>query len=201
MTYDPHYAQLISIQMTLDNNKTVDTLIDCGLELDIINKQTCIKSQIPINTSASTYMQDTGQHDTHLKGKCIGIRLSTGNLLTVTDLWVGSKLPFALLLGQPWQRGNQVSIEECKTGTWLCRHNPYNHKIWETCIPARHAEDFFNSFQGNFFGHNLTAVNVYLAKKTLELDPDNNKVAKTDNSSPLSRIAFHHYTIPKYVTI
>ena len=64
MTYDPHYAQLISIQMTLDNNKTVDTLIDCGLELDIINKQTCIKSQIPINTSASTYMQDTGQHDT-----------------------------------------------------------------------------------------------------------------------------------------
>ena len=80
MTYDPHDAQLISIWMTLDNNKTVNTLIDCGSELDIINKQTHIKSQIPIDTSASTYMRDTGQHDTCLEGKCIRIRLSTRNL-------------------------------------------------------------------------------------------------------------------------
>ena len=182
-TYDPHDARLISIRMTLDNNKTVDTLIDCGSELDIINKQTCIKSQIPIDTSASTYMRDAGQHDTRLEGKCIGIRLSAGNLVTVTDLWVGSKLPFALLLGRPWQRRNRVSIEERETGTWLCRRDPYDHKIWETCvIPARHAEDFLDSFQGNFFGHDPTAVDVYLAKKTLEPDPDNDKVAKTDNS-------------------
>ena len=60
--FDPHDARLIEIQMTLDNNRTVTTFIDCGLELDLINKQTCIKSQIPIDTSASTYMQDAGQH-------------------------------------------------------------------------------------------------------------------------------------------
>ena len=202
VTYNPHDVWLILIWMTLNNNKTVDTLIDCGLELDIINKQTCIKSQIPIDTSASTYMWDAGQHDTCLEGKCIRIRLSAGNLVTITDLWVGSKLPFALLLGRPWQRRNQVSIEECETGTWLCRRDPYDHKIWETCvIPARHAEDFFDSFQKNFFGHDPTAVDVYLAKKTLEPDPDNDKVAKTNNSWPLSRIAFHHYLIPKYVTL
>ena len=54
--FDPHDAQLISLQMTFNNNKTVTTFIDCGSELDLINKQMCIKSQIPIDTSASTYM-------------------------------------------------------------------------------------------------------------------------------------------------
>ena len=96
--FDPHNAQLIQIQMTFDNNRTVTTFIDCGLELDLINKQTCIKSQMPIDTSASTYMQDAGQHHTRLDGKCMGIRLSAGNLVTVTDLWVGN-LPFPVLLG------------------------------------------------------------------------------------------------------
>ena len=127
-------------------------------------------------------MQDAGQHHTRLDGKCMGIRLSAGNLVTVTDLWVGN-LPFPILLGRPWQRKNQISIEERETGTWLCRCDSFDHKIWETCaVPAKHAEDFIDSIQGNFFGHNPTAADVYLAKKTLEPDLDKDKVAKTNNS-------------------
>ena len=113
----------------------------------------------------------------------MGIRLSAGNLVTITDLWVGPNLPFSILLRRPWQRKNRVSIEECETGTWLCRRNPYDQKIWETCaVPAKHAEDFIDSIQGNFFGHDPTAVDVYLAKKTLEPNLDKDEVAKTNNS-------------------
>ena len=51
MIFDPHDAQLISLQMTFNNDKMVTTFIDCSSELDLINKQVCIKSQIPINQS------------------------------------------------------------------------------------------------------------------------------------------------------
>ena len=63
-----HNAHLISIRMKFDNGYTVDTLIDCGSELDIINKTTCMKGEIPIDTSLTTYMCDAGLHDTLMEG-------------------------------------------------------------------------------------------------------------------------------------
>jgi hypothetical protein len=180
--YHPNDARLIKIRMTLDNDITINTLIDCGSELDIINRQTCIKGQIPIDTSVTTYMRDAGQHDTRMEGRCHEVQLTAGNLVTVTDLWVGSKLPFALLLGRPWQRKNRISIDERETGTWLCRRDPHDKKIWETCvIPASHAEDFFDSFNGNFFGQDQMPLDLYLAHRTMNPNPDDKK---TDTDNP-----------------
>ena len=97
--YHPHDACLISIRMKFDNGYTVDTLIDCGSELDIINKTMCMKGQISIDTSLTTYMRDAGLHDTLMEGRCHEVKLASGNLVTTTDLWVGGKVPFSLLLG------------------------------------------------------------------------------------------------------
>jgi len=169
--YDPIDARLISLRMTFENDYTVDTLIDCGSELDIINRQTCIKAQLPINTSLTTYMRDAGQHDTIMHGKCHGINLKAGNLVTTTDLWVGNKVPFSLLLGRPWQRRNRISIDERETGTWLCRRNPHGDIIWEACVvPARHAEDFLNS--AHFFGQSPPSPDILIANMTLNLEQD-----------------------------
>ena len=165
--YHPNDARLISIRMNFDNDVTVDTLIDCGSELDIINKHTCIKSQIPIDASLTTYMRDAGLHDTLMEGRCHNVNLTAGNLVTTTDLWVGKKVPFSLLLGRPWQRRNRISIDERETGTWLCRRDPSDRKIWETCVvPAKHAEEFFNSFQSHFFGKNHHSPDTFLAQMT-----------------------------------
>jgi hypothetical protein len=167
-SFHPHDARLISIRMNFDNNHTVDTLIDCGSELDIINKNTCIKSQIPIDTSLHTYMRDAGLHDTLMEGRCHNVNLTAGNLVTTTDLWVGGRVPFSLLLGRPWQRRNRISIDERETGTWLCRRDPSDKKIWETCVvPARHAEEFFNSFQSHFFGQDHHSPDTLLAQMTV----------------------------------
>ena len=55
-SYHPHDARLIFLRMTFDNNYAVDTIIDCGSELDIISQNTFIKSQSPIDTSVTTIM-------------------------------------------------------------------------------------------------------------------------------------------------
>ena len=167
--YHPTDARLISIRMNFDNDVAVDTLIDCGSELDIVHKHTCIKSQIPIDASLTTYMRDAGLHDTLMEGRCHNVNLTAGNLVTTTDLWVGRKVPFSLLLGRPWQRRNRISIDERETGTWLCRRDPSDRKIWETCVvPAKHAEEFFNSFQSHFFGKDHHSPDTFLAQMTKE---------------------------------
>jgi hypothetical protein len=151
--YHPRDARLISIQMRLDNNHVIDTLIDSGSELDLIHQRACIQGQLPIDKSQATVMRDVGAHDTFIEGKCHNVNFTTGNLVTTTDVWVAGQLPFSLLLGRPWQRRNRISIDERETGTWLCRRDPQDRKIWETCaIPARHAEHFFESFPSHFFG-------------------------------------------------
>ena len=49
-------AHLIAIQMSFDNNHSINTLIDCGSELDIIGHKACMQAQLPIDTSLTTIM-------------------------------------------------------------------------------------------------------------------------------------------------
>lgn len=45
--------------------------------------------------------------------------LNCGKVSTKANLYVRSHIPFELLLGQPWQRGNYVSIDKRKNRTYL----------------------------------------------------------------------------------
>ena len=51
------------------------------------------------------------------------------------NLYVGN-VPFDLLLGRPWQRGNKVSIDELEDGTYLIFKDPnmmeLKHKVLVT---------------------------------------------------------------------
>jgi len=40
------------------------------------------------------------------------------------NLYVGENLPFDLLLGRPWQKGNRISIDERNDGTYLVFKHP-----------------------------------------------------------------------------
>ena len=44
---------------------------------------------------------------------------------TWANLYVVDNVPFALLLGCPWQRDNQISIDERPDGTYLLFKNPF----------------------------------------------------------------------------
>ena len=49
-------------------------------------------------------------------------------MTTNASIYVGDNLPFDLLLGCPWQRGNFVTIDEQKEGTYLVFKNK---QTWE----------------------------------------------------------------------
>ena len=55
--------------------------------------------------------------------------LTCGSVLTKANLYVGEHVPFQLLLGRLWQRGNYVSIDERMEGTYLLFKDPKNLEV------------------------------------------------------------------------
>jgi len=68
-------------------------------------------------------MTDANGGKAYLDGLIKDVPLTCGAVTTSTDLYVGENFPFDLLLGRPWQRGNFVSIDERKEGTYLVFKN------------------------------------------------------------------------------
>ncbi|KAF7372078.1 CCHC-type domain-containing protein [Mycena venus] len=54
-----------------------------------------------------------------VRGYLNEVQLNTGGASITASFWVGDTLPFDMLLGRPWQKGNFVSIEERPDGTYL----------------------------------------------------------------------------------
>jgi len=159
-------AKLIKLRLSFTNGHTEDALIDPGSEMDIMNQDTWIKSQAPMTYTTRTAMRDAGDHLTSLDGRCDNLTLTSGNLVTTSNFWVGN-VPFPLLCGRPWQRRNKVNVEERETGTWLVHRDNFDSKLWEICaVPSKctlngHPLDFFRK------GHN------HIHKTTIEEVPDN----------------------------
>ncbi|KZP09656.1 hypothetical protein FIBSPDRAFT_691364, partial [Athelia psychrophila] len=57
------------------------------------------------------------------RGKLIGmvenVPLHCRTVKTLANMYVGSHIPYELILGRPWQKEYQVSIEERKDGTYV----------------------------------------------------------------------------------
>ena len=64
-------------------------------------------------------MNDANGGEGILKGHVKSISFNCGPLDTPCEMWIGENVPFNLLLRQPWQTRNHVSIVEKQTGTHL----------------------------------------------------------------------------------
>src|SRR6202451_748577 len=115
---------LIKVTMECDGN-SIQGIIDTGSQLNIVNEKIC-KSRIkrPIDYSATVSMNDANGGEGKLGGIVENVPLDYGSVRTRANLFVGAHVPFDLLLGRPWQRGNFVSIDERRDGTYLLFKDP-----------------------------------------------------------------------------
>ena len=74
-------------------------------------------------------MNDANGGEGILRGLIQHVPLACGQVLTEANLYVGEHVPFQLLLGRPWQRGNFVSIDERREGTYLLFKDPQNLEV------------------------------------------------------------------------
>ena len=120
---------LIKLQISCDN-RPINAFIDTGSMLNICNEntwKTAIKR--PMDISQSLVMNDANGGDGTLRGLVENVPLRCGKITTITNLFVGEHVPFDLLLGRPWQRGNYVTIDERKDGTYLLFKDPDNLEV------------------------------------------------------------------------
>jgi len=98
--------RLIQIQVDV-NGKTVNAIVDTGSMLNVVSRSTWRMFMPHIS-------MDITKH----------IILIMGGVASKASFWVGEKAPFDVLLGRPWQRGNFVSIDERRDGTYLVFRDP-----------------------------------------------------------------------------
>lgn len=110
---------LIKVTMECDGN-SIQGIIDTGSQLNIVNKKVC-KSRIkrPIDYSATVSINDANGGEGKLGGIVENVPLDYGSVRPHANLFVEAHIPFDLLLGRPWQRGNFISIDEQEDGTYL----------------------------------------------------------------------------------
>lgn len=105
-------ALLINLPVEIDGNP-ITAIIDTGSQLNIANKRTW-KTMInrPMDIARSINMNDANGGAGLLRGLVENVPLTCGGVLTYANLYIGDRVPFDLLLGRPWQRGNYISINE-----------------------------------------------------------------------------------------
>jgi hypothetical protein len=134
---------LIKIRMECDG-VPIEAIIDTGSQLNIVRENIC-KARIrrPIDYNAVMAMNDANGGEGRLNGIVKNVPLDYGSVRTMGNLFVGTHVPFDLLLGRPWQRGNRVTIDELEDGTYLIFKDPSTmeprHKVLVTPDAIRHS--------------------------------------------------------------
>jgi hypothetical protein len=117
---------LIKLSMECDGS-SIQAIIDTGSQLNIVSEGACnAKIRRPIDRNNSVSMNDANGGEGNLHGIVENVPLNCGGVMTHANLYVGTHVPFDLLLGRPWQRGNFVSIDERRDGTYLLFKDPQN---------------------------------------------------------------------------
>ncbi|KAH9830316.1 uncharacterized protein C8Q71DRAFT_862606 [Rhodofomes roseus] len=114
---------LIYLRMEVDE-RPVTAIIDTGSQLNIASRKLW-KTHLnrPMDIARSCQMNDANGGAGALRGLVENVPLTCGNVRTFANLYIGERVPFDLLLGRPWQRGNYVSIDERVDGTYLMFKN------------------------------------------------------------------------------
>ena len=110
---------LIKLNMKCDSNP-VTAVIDTGSQLNVVSKEFAARCiGLPIDYNQGLQMNDVNGGSGYLEGLIEDVSLTCGGVTTHANIYVGNKVPFDLLLGRPWQRGNYVTIDERTEGTFL----------------------------------------------------------------------------------
>jgi hypothetical protein len=124
--YSKNRGLLIQLHMQCDG-RPIRAIIDTGSQLNIVNKSICdTKIMRPIDNKEKISIADANGGQGKLEGMVANVPLNCGEVLTNANLYVGTHVPFELLLGRPWQRGNFVTIDERRDGTYLLFKDPKN---------------------------------------------------------------------------
>ncbi|EED81348.1 predicted protein [Postia placenta Mad-698-R] len=110
---------LIRLRIEIDGRPII-AIVDTGSQLNIAHKRIW-KTMLnrPMDIARSVNMNDANGGAGILQGLVENVPLTCGGVLTHANLYIGDKVPFDLLLGRPWQRGNYISIDERSDGTYL----------------------------------------------------------------------------------
>ncbi|KAJ7434798.1 hypothetical protein B0H11DRAFT_2369528 [Mycena galericulata] len=117
--------QLIQIQVEI-NGKIVTAIVDTGSMLNVVSRAAwrAYVSHVSMDITKHINMGDANGGQSQLRGYLKDVLLTMGGVGTRASFWVGDKVPFEVLLGRPWQRGNYVSIDERRDGTYLVFRDP-----------------------------------------------------------------------------
>ncbi|KLO04018.1 hypothetical protein SCHPADRAFT_789787, partial [Schizopora paradoxa] len=98
----------------------IEAILDTGSMLNICNSKTWKTTiQYPMDVTQGINMNDANGGEGKLRGLVKKVPIGLGTILTFANIYVGEHVPFDLLLGRPWQRGNYISIDERPEGTYL----------------------------------------------------------------------------------
>lgn len=103
------------------NDKTIRAILDTGSEMNIVSSDVIdrIQPKEPRRVNSGVSMAGANNEITKLDAHYDDIRLTIGDKVTYTSLYVMHKPKFELILGRPWQLEHKVNIEERSNGTWL----------------------------------------------------------------------------------
>jgi hypothetical protein len=163
---------LIKIAMHCDG-QAINAIIDTGSQLNIVNKhiwKTIINR--PIDIAKSVSMNDANGGEGKLRGLVSNVPLNCGGVNTQANLFVGDHVPFSLLLGRPWQRGNFVSIDERKDGTWLLFKDPLDLEVRYELLCTPDGNDPNWDFEPSTWITNMGKTSMYCKINEKFKDPD-----------------------------
>lgn len=124
--YTKNRGLLIRLHMQCDG-RPITAIIDTGSQLNIVSKGICENKILrPVDGNQRISIADANGGQGKLEGMVANVPLNCGDVATTANLYVGTHVPFELLLGRPWQRGNFVTIDERRNGTYLLFKDPKN---------------------------------------------------------------------------
>ena len=107
-----------------------------------------LKIRRPVDNLEKISIADANGGQGKLEGMVADIPLSCGQVTTTANLYVGTHMPFELLLGRPWQHGNYITIDEQRDGTYLLFKDPKNLEARFEILVARDKMFSMNSQYG-----------------------------------------------------
>ena len=134
-------GQLIRVKFECDG-VPISAIVDTGSQLNIAHKRIWQQALTrPMDVTRRITMNDANGGEGILHGFISDIPLTCGSVVTYANVYVGNQAPFDLLLGRPWQRGNYVSIDERKDGTYLLfKDKEFNVRFEMLATPERDLE-------------------------------------------------------------
>ncbi|CAL1712335.1 unnamed protein product [Somion occarium] len=163
---------LIKLKMHCDN-VPVDAIIDTGSQLNIAHEQ--IWKDVlarPMDKGRKISMSDANGGEGMLSGLVPNVPLNCGGVLTHANIYVGTQVPFKLLLGRPWQRGNYVSIDEREDGTYLLFKDKHLNVRHELLVNPEPTNPSLNEISDYLTYSSPARVGLVQADEGLTIEPD-----------------------------